>query len=95
MVGGEDPWPGSCCLLGQIPETVRHSRDPLPVFMQKPCQSTQPTAPDPLSQAWEEVGPWTGGGSGAGLRGQLRCIQGQSVVQELVLLCRLDHASSV
>lgn len=58
---------------------------PFPVPMEKLSQCTQPTSPDPPSQA----------GSGAGLLGQLGCIQGQRVVQELVLFCSLDHASSV
>lgn len=52
-------------------------------------QVTRPPFPRP-----GEVAPGReGSGSGAGLLRQLGGEQGQGVVQELVLLCRLDHAS--
>lgn len=51
-------------------------------------QVTRPPFPRP-----GEAAPGReGSGSGAGLLRQLGGEQGQGVVQELVLLCRLDHA---
>lgn len=56
-------------------------------------QVTRPTLPNPPSQA-QGGGPARGRvpGSGAGLLWQLGGIQGQGVVQELILLRGLDHA---
>lgn len=69
VVGGEAPRPGSCCLLEQFPGTVSLliNEVPFSVPMKKLSQRTQPTSPDPPSQASGRLVP--GLVEGKGIRG--------------------------
>lgn len=64
------------------------------MLMQGVPQGTEPTSLGPCPRPEGRLASGLVEGSGAGLLGQLGCIQGQSVVQKLVLLRGLDHPPS-
>lgn len=99
MARGEDLEPG-CGLDGS------RARDPTRLLKGQPSpmptpgasRSKRPTFSSPTFPGLGEGGTWTGGGcqgSGTGLLWQLGSVQGQGIVQKLVLLHRLDHAPPV
>lgn len=103
MVGGEAPRPGSCCLLEQFPGTVSLliHEVPFSVPVKKLSQRTQPTSPDPPSQASGRLVPGLVEGKGirgwapgaAGLHTGPACGAGTGTVLQSgsCLLCKQKH----